>query len=155
LKQLNLPEYSFRISGKQGSEMIFDQLRKKWVRLTPEEWVRQNFVQYLINEGRYPSGLIGIEIFFRLNNLKKRVDILVHNRKGEPVMIVECKSPDIRISDFYEDKVYDQLGEYNFGYRVPYVIVTNGIANYAFRHRNVTGKYEHLMEIPLYEDLLS
>ena len=154
MKQLNLPEYSFRISGKQGSEMIFDQLRKKWVRLTPEEWVRQNFVQYLINEGRYPGGLIGIEIFFRLNNLKKRVDILVHNRKGEPVMIVECKSPDIRISDFYEDKVYDQLGEYNFGYKVPYVIVTNGIANYAFRFNSVTGKYEHLMEIPLYEDLL-
>ncbi len=154
MKQLNLPEYSFRISGKQGSEMIFDQLRKKWVRLTPEEWVRQNFVQYLISEGRYPSGLIGIEIFFRLNNLKKRVDILVHNRKGEPVMIVECKSPDIRISDFYEDKVYDQLGEYNFGYKVPYVIVTNGIANYAFRFNSVTGKYEHLMEIPLYEDLL-
>jgi len=154
LKQLNLPEYSFRISGKQGSEMIFDQLRKKWVILTPEEWVRQNFVQYLISEGRYPSGLIGIEVFFRLNNLKKRVDILVHSRKGEPVMIVECKSPDIRISDFYEDKVYDQLGEYNFGYRVPYVIVTNGIANYAFRFNSVTGNYEHLMEIPLYEDLL-
>ncbi len=154
MKQLNLPEYSFRISGKQGSEMIFDQLRKKWVRLTPEEWVRQNFVQYLISEGRYPAGLIGIEVFFRLNNLKKRVDILVHNRKGEPVMIVECKSPDIRISDFYEDKVYDQLGEYNFGYKVPYVIVTNGIANYAFRFNSVTGKYEHLMEIPLYEDLL-
>jgi hypothetical protein len=155
LKQLNLPEYSFRISGKQGSEMIFDPLRRKWVRLTPEEWVRQNFVQYLIKEGKYPQGLIGIEINFRLNNMKKRVDILVHNRRGEPVMIVECKSPEIKISDFYEDKVYDQLGEYNFGYKVPYVIVTNGIVNYAFRFSSLTGKYEHLMEIPLYEDLLS
>lgn len=135
--------------------MIFDPLRKKWVKLTPEEWVRQNFVQYLIKEGKYPQGLIGIEIFFRLNNMKKRVDILVHNRKGEPVMIVECKSPEIKISDFYEDKVYDQLGEYNFGYKVPYVIVTNGIVNYAFRFNNMTNKYEHLLEIPLYEDLLS
>jgi len=155
LKQLNLPEYSFRISNIRGSEMIFDPLRKKWVKLTPEEWVRQNFVQYLIKEGKYPQGLIGIEIFFRLNNMKKRVDILVHNRKGEPVMIVECKSPEIKISDFYEDKVYDQLGEYNFGYKVPYVIVTNGIVNYAFRFNNMTNKYEHLLEIPLYEDLLS
>jgi hypothetical protein len=153
LKQLNLPEYSFRISGKAGSEMIFDPLRRKWVRLTPEEWVRQNFVQYLIKEGRYPQGLMGIEINFRLNNMKKRVDILVHNRKGEPVMIVECKSPEIKISDFYEDKVYDQLGEYNFGYKVPYVIVTNGIVNYAFRFDSTTGKYVHLMQIPLYEDL--
>lgn len=135
--------------------MIFDQLRKKWVKLTPEEWVRQNFVQYLIREGKYPQGLIGIEINFRLNNMKKRVDILVHNRKGEPVMIVECKSPEIRISDFYEDKVYDQLGEYNFGYKVPYVIVTNGIVNYAFRFSIASGKYEHLIEIPLYEDLIS
>jgi len=155
LKRLNLPEYSFRITGKEGSEMILDTLRRKWVKLTPEEWVRQNFVQYLIREGKYPAGLIGIEVNFKYNNLKKRVDILVHDRRGEPVLIVECKSPEIRISDFYEDKVYDQLGEYNFGFRVPYVIVTNGMFNYAFRFDRGKNKYEHLLEIPLYEDLLT
>src|SRR5690606_30232307 len=102
LKQLNLPPYSFTITGKEGSRMILDTLRRKFVRLTPEEWVRQNFVRYLIHEGGYPPGLIGIEVMFRFNNMKKRADILVHNRMGEPVLIVECKSPDINISDFYE-----------------------------------------------------
>jgi hypothetical protein len=155
LKQLNLPAYSFRISGKEGSEMIFDPQRKKWVKLTPEEWVRQHFVQYLIREGRYPSGLIGTEMILNYNTLKKRVDILVHNRKGEPVMIVECKSPDVNISDFYEDKVYDQIGEYNLGYKVPYVIVTNGMVNYAFKFNAEKNQYEHLLDIPLYEDLLA
>jgi hypothetical protein len=70
-------------------------------------------------------------------------------------MIVECKSPDIKISDFYEDKVYDQVGEYNMGYKVPYAIVTNGIDNYAFRFNAEKKQYEHILEIPLYEDLLT
>ena len=155
MKELNLPSYSFRITGKEGSEMILDPLRRKYVKLTPEEWVRQNFVQYLIHEGKYPPGLIGIEMMFHYNQMKKRVDILVHDRKGEPVMIVECKSPDIKISDVYEDKVYDQVGEYNFGYKVPYLIVTNGMVNYAFRYSVVGNRYEHLLEIPLYEDLIT
>lgn len=153
MKQLNLPQYSFRIAGKEGSEMIFDSLRRQWVRLTPEEWVRQHFVQYLIHEGQYPAGLIGIEMIFRLNTLKKRADILVHDRSGNPVMIVECKSPDINISNFYEDKVYGQVGEYNMEFDLPYVIVTNGIVNYAFRFNRGTKQYEHLLEIPFYKDL--
>ena len=135
--------------------MIFDPQRRKWVKLTPEEWVRQHFVQYLINQGRYPPGLIGIEMMFRYNTMKKRVDILVHDRKGQPVMIVECKSPDIRISDFYEDEVYDQVGGYNLGYKVPYAIVTNGINNYAFKFNAEKKQYEHILEIPLFEDLLT
>jgi len=155
LKQLNLPTYSFRITGKEGSEMILDTLRKKFVKLTPEEWVRQNFVQYLIHEGRYPPGLIGIEMMFSFNKMKKRVDILVHDRQGNPVMIVECKSPEINISDFYEDKVYDQIGSYNLGYKVPYVIVTNGLVNYAFRFSSEKNQYEHMLEIPFYEDLIA
>jgi hypothetical protein len=153
LKQLNLPPYSFRTAGKEGSERIFDQQRKKWVRLTPEEWVRQSFVQYLINEGGYPAGLIGIEITFTLNRMKRKADILVHDRQGQPLMIVECKSPDIEISDFYESKVYDQIGEYNMEYRVPYAIVTNGMVHYAFRFSPAKGEYEYLLEIPLYKDL--
>ncbi|HPA86717.1 MAG TPA: type I restriction enzyme HsdR N-terminal domain-containing protein [Bacteroidales bacterium] len=154
MKQLNLPAYSFRIDGKEGSERIFDTLRRKWVRLTPEEWVRQNFVRYLVNEGGYPPGLIGIEINFQLGKMKKRVDILVHDRRGNPVMIIECKAPEVRISDFYENKVYDQVGEYNFGFRVPFALVTNGLMHYAFRFNTEKNIYEHLLEIPLYEDLL-
>jgi hypothetical protein len=150
LKQLNLPQYSFRITGKEGEEMILDPIRKKYVRLTPEEWVRQNFVQYLIQEGKYPPGLLGIEVMSPYNKLKKRVDILVHNRSGAPVMIVECKSPDIII----DETVFDQIVSYNMGYRVPYIVVTNGIVHYAFKIDFELNKFEYLLVIPLYEDLL-
>ena len=94
-------------------------------------------------------------MMFNFNTMKKRVDILVHDRKGKPVMIVECKSPDVKISDVYEDKVYDQIGEYNMGYNVPYVIVTNGMVNYAFKFNAEKKQYEHMLEIPLYEDLIT
>jgi hypothetical protein len=150
LKQLNLPEYSFRITGNEGQEMIFDPLRKKYVKLTPEEWVRQNFVQYLINEGKYPAGLIGVEVMSSYNKLRKRVDILIHNRLGEPVMIVECKSWDVKIND----TVFDQIVCYNMGFKVPYIIVTNGMVHYACKVDVEQKKYEFLLVIPLYEDLL-
>ena len=117
--------------------------------------MRQNFVRYLINEGGYPPGLIGIEVMFRFNNMRKRADILVHNRMGEPVLIVECKSPDINISDFYEDKVYDQIGGYNLGLKLPFAIVTNGLVNYAFRFDPERNQYVHLLEIPVYNDLIA
>lgn len=149
MKQLNLPEYSFRISGEEGSEMIFDAIRKKYVRLTPEEWVRQNFVRYLIEEGKYPAGLIGIEVLSAFNNLKKRVDVLIHDRAGKPVMIIECKAPDVRI----DDDVFDQAVCYNMGFRVPYLVVTNGIDHYACRIDHELKKYDFLNVIPLYSDI--
>jgi hypothetical protein len=151
LKQLNLPQYSFRITGKEGSEMILDQVRRKFVKLTPEEWVRQNFVQYLINVGKYPPGLLGIEVLFRMNKLKRRVDILVHDRAGKPVMIVECKEPDIRI----DEKVFEQIVTYNIGLRVPYIVVTNGMVHYACKIDPKEPKFEFLLVIPLYEEILT
>jgi virulence-associated protein VagC len=151
LKELNLPQYSFKITGKEDNRMILDPVRRKYVKLTPEEWVRQNFVQYLINEGKYPAGLIGIEVLFRLNKLKRRVDILVHNRSGEPVMIVECKAPEIVIND----DVFGQIADYNFKYKVPYLVVTNGMHHYACKIDHVAMKFDYLLVIPLYEDLLS
>jgi len=129
--------------------MILDTVRRKYVKLTPEEWVRQNFVRYLVNEGKYPAGLIGVEVNFRYNKLKRRVDILVHNKYGDPVMIVECKSPDIPI----DDKVFDQIVCYNMGLKVPYIVVTNGMVNYACKINHQENKYEFLLVIPLYEDL--
>ena len=130
--------------------MILDPLRRKYVKLTPEEWVRQNFIQYLIDAGKYPSGLLGIEVMFKYNELKRRVDILVHDRNGRPVMIVECKAPDIKI----DDKVFDQIVCYNMGFKVPYIVVTNGIDHYACKVNHDEKKYEFLLVIPLYEDLL-
>jgi hypothetical protein len=146
-----MPEYSFRITGNEDSRMILDPIRKKYVKLTEEEWVRQNFIQYLIREGKYPAGLIGVEVSYKPWGLKRRVDILVHNRKGEPVLIVECKSPDVPI----DDTVRDQLGEYNMKFKVPFVIVTNGIRHYAFKYDPVQNLYDYMVAIPLYEDLLS
>jgi hypothetical protein len=151
LKELNLPVYSFTIKGKEGSGMILDTLRKKYVRLTPEEWVRQNFIRYLIHEGKYPPGLIGVEVAFNLNNMKRRADILVHNRKGEPVMIIECKAPEVKI----DDDIFDQIVSYNMKLKVPYLVVTNGIQHYACKIDHLHKKYDFLLVIPLYEDLLN
>lgn len=151
MKQLNLPDYSFKITGPEGKEMILDPVRKKYVKLTPEEWVRQNFIQYLKNEGGYPTSLMGVEVMFRMNKLKRRVDILIHNRTGEPVMIVECKAPDVKI----DDKVFDQIVCYNMNYKVPYIVVTNGLDHYACKIDFIENRYEFLLVIPLYIDLLS
>jgi hypothetical protein len=150
LKQLNLPQYSFKISGKEGEEMILDPLRRKFVKLSPEEWVRQNFIQYLVNEGKYPAGLIGVEVSINLNKLKRRVDVLVHNRAGIPVMAIECKAPEISLND----KVFDQIVCYNMELKVPYIIVTNGLDHFACKIFHDENRYEFLNVIPLYEDLL-
>ena len=131
--------------------MILDPVRRKYVKLTPEEWVRQNFIQYLINEGKYPAGLLGIEVLFRFNKLKRRTDILVHKRSGEPVMIVECKSPDVKI----DEKVFEQIVSYDMKYKVPYIVVTNGMHHYACKVDFQEMKYDYLLVIPLYEDLLT
>lgn len=131
--------------------MILDPVRRKYVKLTPEEWVRQNFIQYLVNEGKYPLGLMGVEVMFRLNKLKRRVDILIHNRSGQPVMIVECKEPEVKI----DDEVFNQIVNYNMAFKVPYIVVTNGIVHYACKIDHEQSKWEYLLALPLYEDLLS
>jgi hypothetical protein len=151
LKELNLPQYSFKITGDEKSKMIFDPLRKKYVKLTDEEWVRQNFLQYLIQQGKYPPGLIRVEAMFRFNNMKRRADILLHNRRGEPVMLVECKAPDVPVNDI----VFDQIVCYNMEFRVPYIVVTNGLVHYICKVNNMDKTWEFLNVIPLFEDLLS
>ncbi|MFN8241550.1 MAG: type I restriction enzyme HsdR N-terminal domain-containing protein [Bacteroidales bacterium] len=151
MKELNLPEYSFKITGDPGSEMIFDQIRRKYVRLTPEEWVRQNFVEYLVREGKYPRSLIGIEVPITLNTMRRRVDILVHNRHGKPVMIVECKSPDVSL----DEKVADQAMAYNMQLKVRYFIITNGVMNYAYRYGSGDVRPESVFVIPQYDELIA
>jgi len=149
LKELTLPAYSCRITGEEGSRMIFDPVRRKFVRLTPEEWVRQHFINYLITYGNYPAGLIGVEVGFKMNKLRKRIDLLIHNRRGEPVMIIECKEPDVNI----DAKVFDQIIVYNMQFRVPYLVLTNGILNYACRINYEDNSREYLDLIPQYEEL--
>lgn len=132
--------------------MIFDPVRKKWVRLTDEEWVRQNFLQYLIQAGGYPAGLIAVEMPFIYNRLKRRADIVVFNRKGAPVMVVECKSFEVEIVD---NDVFDQVNNYNREFEVPYFIVTNGFVHLAFWINPENKKPDYLDVIPLYEELLT
>jgi hypothetical protein len=149
LKELNLPSYSFKISGDDKSEMIFDPLRKKYVKLTPEEWVRQNFLQYLIQQGHYPAGLIGVEVMFHLFKVKRRIDILIHNRSGKPVMMVECKAPEVPVTD----SVFDQIVTYNMELNLPYIIVTNGLVHYICKIDHGNKSFEFLNVIPLFEDI--
>jgi len=131
--------------------MIFDPIRRKFVKLTPEEWVRQHFINYLVAYGNYPAGLIGVEVTFRMNKLVKRLDILVHDRKGRPVMIVECKEPEIKL----DEEVFDQIAVYNIQFRVPYLIVTNGVQNFACRMNFIDNTHEYLELIPQYDELNS
>jgi len=151
LKQLNLPEYSFRIIERDGEELILDLFRKKFVKLTPEEWVRQNFARYLIEEGKYPLGLMGLEMQHAHNRIKRRTDILVHDRYGKPVMIVECKSTSVELTE----KVFGQITDYNRKFRVPYLVVTNGYHHYACRFSSDFSKWEYLLVIPLYEEIIT
>jgi hypothetical protein len=119
---VHFPEPLFRLRKENGTEFIFDSLRKKWVTLTPEEWVRQNFVQHLVQHQQYPSSLIAVEKEIQLGELKKRFDILVYDKNHQPWMMVECKAADIELNE----KVFDQILRYHLSMPVSFLIITNG-----------------------------
>jgi hypothetical protein len=135
------PEPSFRIRKEGSKEMIFDKLRKRWVRLTEEEWVRQNFVEYLIIEKRYPATLIAIEKEIWLGELRKRFDILVYDKEHKPWMMVECKGKDIILND----AVLQQLLRYHISIPVPFLVITNGNQSYGWEKQE--GKLHALREL--------
>ena len=122
------PEPAFRFKKENGKEFIFDTLRKKWLRLTPEEWVRQNFLQYLIQSLAYPSSLIALEKSISLGELTKRFDILVYDTQHQPWMMIECKGADIPVTP----AVLEQVLRYNISVPVPYLVITNGATTYAW-----------------------
>ena len=124
--RIEYPKYDFRFKEEENKEFIFDDIRKQWLRLTPEEWVRQNFIRYLNEEKQYPLSLISVESSFSLYKLDKRSDILVHNRKGAPVAMVECKSTDVKINK----EVFEQIVRYNLKYQLAFLIVTNGLQHF-------------------------
>ena len=149
MKPLKLPPCSLRIKEGPGTRLIYDPLRKKYVALTPEEWVRQHFINYLIGFLGYPPGLIKTEASFRLHGMLRRADILVHDRAGEPVLIVECKAPEVRINQ----DVFDQVINYNFSYGVRYLVVTNGITHFAGKVDTAVRSFNLLDQIPDYETI--
>jgi len=129
--KIKYPSFQFKIKDKEGNEIIFDALRKKWITLTPEEWVRQNFIQYLLQEAKYPPSLIAIEKEIMLGELKKRFDVLIYNRNHQPWMMIECKSMEVSL----DQKVLDQVMRYNISVPVQYMVITNGEYSYAFERR--------------------
>jgi len=139
---INYPEPGFRVKKEGDKELIFDSLRKKWLVLTPEEWVRQNFIQFLIQVKGYPSSLIAIEKEIQLGELKKRFDILVYNKDHQPWLMVECKTMDIAA----DEKVLEQILRYNIALPVSVMIITNGHYTYAWEKKD-TG-LQILSEFP-------
>ena len=149
MESLNLPTYSFKIKLINGRNNIFDIIRKKYVVLTPEEWVRQNVVMYLSEEKHFPLSLMSVESSFSLYNTTKRTDILVYNNTGNPLMMVECKASKVKI----DSSVFDQILRYNLSYKLNYIIVTNGLNHFCCKidHENNTSVF--LPEIPPYSEI--
>jgi hypothetical protein len=146
MKVLNLPFYKFNIKISENKRLIFDQLRKKYVVLTPEEWVRQHFISYLLSEKKYPASLIAIEKELKINGLKKRTDILIFNKKGFPNIIVECKAPSVPITQ----NTFDQIARYNLKLNASFLIVTNGLQHFYCQMDHENQQYVFLKDIPNY-----
>ena len=123
---LNLPTYSFKIKSISDLDYIYDQFRKKYVRLTAEEWVRQNFALYMVNEKSYPASRLIIEKSLKINTMLKRCDILFYNDFGHPNLMVECKSPKEKIGQ----NTFNQVSIYNIAFKVKYLIITNGLKHF-------------------------
>ena len=124
--QLNFPNYTFKIKNIENEDYIFDEIRKKYIKLTKEEWVRQNCVNFLVKEKKFPQVLINVEKTLKINNLSKRYDIVVYNSDGSIKLLVECKSPEIKITQ----KTFDQIAIYNMSLKADLLMVTNGINHY-------------------------
>jgi type I site-specific restriction endonuclease len=140
--KIEYPPYQPKIKEETGKEFIFDEFRKRWVLLTPEEWVRQNFLQYLTQIKKYPGSLIAVEKEIKLGELKKRFDILVYDGDTKPWMIVECKEMNVTL----DKTVLDQVLRYNISLNVPYLVITNGAYCLAL---NINGnKFSEIDSLP-------
>ncbi len=146
MQQLNFPKFSFRFKNSENKISIFDVIRKKFVVLQPEEWVRQHCVHYLIHEKKYPIALINVEKELKINHLKKRYDIVVYNNDGSIFIIVECKAPHIPITQ----STFDQIAQYNLALNASYLMVTNGLNHYYCQMDFENERYNFLKEIPAY-----
>lgn len=146
MQKLNLPSCTFKLKSNEKHTLIFDNLRKKYLVLTPEEWVRQHFVQFLIAEKKYPASLIALEKQLTINTLKKRTDIVVFDRTGHADIVVECKAPNVKITQ----AAFDQIARYNLKLHANYLIVTNGLQHFYCQMDIENETYVFLEEIPEY-----
>ncbi|AOR27202.1 restriction endonuclease subunit R [Formosa sp. Hel1_33_131] len=146
MQNLNFPTYSFRLKNSENNTHIFDVIRKKFVVLQPEEWVRQHCVQYLIHQKNYPISLINVEKVVLINGLKKRYDIVVFNPDGSLALVVECKAPKVKITQ----AAFDQIARYNLTLKAPYLMVTNGLNHYFCTMNHNLESFEFLESLPNY-----
>jgi hypothetical protein len=145
--KLNLPSYNFQIGRIDDRVAIFDVLRKRYIILTPEEWVRQHFLNYLVVHLQYPKSLIKVEGGLTFNTLRKRSDIVVYNRQGEPWMVVECKAPDLKLSQ----KIIEQASTYNHTLKARYIVITNGMSHICCEVDWAMNKTVVLAEMPEFQ----
>ncbi|EGV42744.1 type I restriction enzyme HsdR N-terminal domain-containing protein [Bizionia argentinensis JUB59] len=146
MQALNFPKFSFRFKNSENKVSIFDPIRKKFVILQPEEWVRQHCLQVLMTDKKYPKSLINVEKELRVNDLKKRYDIVVFNPDGSIHIIVECKAPSIPVNQ----KTFDQIAQYNLTLKATYLMVTNGLDHYYCQMDFEAERYNFLKDIPDY-----
>lgn len=149
LQPLNLPPYPFKINDNDGQLTLFDEIRKKHLIITPEEWVRQHFVQYLINQKKYPKTLIKLEGGLRLHGMAKRTDIVVFDKTGDKILMIECKAPAVNI----DQKVFDQIARYNMTHKISLLAVSNGLKHYYCRIDFEKQAYKFIPELPAYYEL--
>lgn len=146
MQPLNYPSYPFRFKNRENKIYIFDVVRKKFVVVQPEEWVRQHVVHYLLKDKNYPLGHINVEKQLLINKLKKRYDVVVFDPQGSIEILVECKSPQITITQ----DVFDQIARYNLQLKAKYLMVTNGLDNYYCKMDLEEERYTFLRDIPNY-----
>ena len=147
---LNFPtHYHFDIVVRDGREMILDTLRHKYVAITPEEWVRQNFVRHLIEDLAYPSGRTAIETGFMFQGMQCRADVLIYNKQGKALLMGECKAPEVKL----KQTVFDQIGRYNTVLQADYLVVTNGLQHYCCQIDRKKNTYQFLDAVPHYNTI--
>ena len=146
MQPLNLPTYQFKLKKEKERTLIFDTCRKKYVVLTPEEWVRQNILQFLVQDRNFPASLIAVEAGLKYNQLQKRADILVYNKQAKPILTVECKAPEVKVNQ----DTFDQLARYNMQFKVDYLVITNGLQHFCCRMDYTTNSFQYLETIPYF-----
>ncbi len=151
MTELNLPPCELQVRDEEGKTYVFDVLRRRFVRLSPEEWVRQHFIHYLLGDCSYPKALMANEQFLKVEELKRRSDTVVYDRQLKALMLLEYKAPTVKLGQ----TVIEQVLLYNRTLRVPCIVISNGLEHYAYRLNYSDLSYEALDSIPTYEELLA
>ena len=146
MQNLNFPSYNFRFKNSENKVSIFDVIRKKFILLTPEEWVRQHTVQFLLQEKNYPKSYVNVEKIIKINNVTKRYDVVVFQPDGTIFLLVECKASEVTISQ----ETFDQIARYNLKLKAKYLMVTNGLNHYFCQMDYENEQYVFLKELPDY-----